>query len=248
MQRKITLLEGGQTGHGILIESDAGYVSQSLPITHGVETVLVENKGVFNDNKFYINCILQKANTQNRNGRIYPADILRKQVEEYQKLIRENAAGGECNHPDDITIDVSNISHRVIKVWWEGDTLFGTLEIMVSDHYAKTGEVTRMIGDTIAELLKKGYKLGISSRGVGSVKTIRGVHYVQHDFELVCFDIVSSPSTPNAYLYSTDTPQNVNESFTNSGIYTGENKIIAQNNTNKGLLEQKITNFLQYRK
>jgi hypothetical protein len=245
MLRKPILLEAGHSGHGILIEGDAGHISQKLSVTNGETTTLLENKGIFSDKKFYINCILQKANTKNRNGRIYPMDILRKQVEEYMQFINDNNAGGECNHPNDITIDVSNISHRVVKVWWEGETLFGTLEILVSDHYAETGQVSTMIGDRIAELLKKGYKLGISSRGVGSVKSMRGIHYVQNDFELVCFDIVSSPSTPNAYLFQDTTPSYVNESTTESGIILQNTPIITEKNTINEGLAHKITNFLR---
>jgi hypothetical protein len=239
-----TLLESGHTGYGLLVEGDAGYISSNLT-PNG--SILSENTVLFKDGKYTINCILQKSNVLNRNGRIYPDKILRREVEKYREYIRNHNAGGECNHPNDITINVDNISHRVVDMWWEGDTLFGTLELMVSDFYTTTGQPT-MVADRIAELLKKNYKLGISSRGVGSVKTLRGVHYVQDDFELVCFDIVSSPSTPNAYLFHGSQPKGMNESYTSIGIYTGSNAIISNSNPISEGVGAKLDIFLNKHK
>jgi len=109
-----------------------------------------------------------------------------------------------------LTISLSNISHRIAKTWWEGDTLYGTLDIIVSDSFIENG-IGWTIGDKIALYLKRKIKLGITSRGIGSVKNVGGKNIVQDDFELICFDLVASPSTPNAYLFL-ETTQIVKES------------------------------------
>jgi hypothetical protein len=134
--------------------------------------------------------ILQKANTLNRNGRVYPYDILRREAANYMKLIEDDLAGGELDHPDSAVVSLSNVSHKVIDMWWQGEDLFGKVQI------AETNA-----GNTLKGLLKTGFRLGISSRGVGSVKTIKGEDVVQDDFELIAFDFVSSPSTPGAYMF-----------------------------------------------
>jgi len=134
--------------------------------------------------------ILQKANTLNRNGRVYPYDILRREATNYMKLIEDDLAGGELDHPDSAVVSLTNTSHKVLDMWWQGEELYG--KIMIA--YTKSGE-------TLKGLLKTGFRLGISSRGVGSVKTIKGEDVVQNDFELIAFDFVSSPSTPGAYMY-----------------------------------------------
>jgi len=134
--------------------------------------------------------ILQKANTLNRNGRKYPYDILKREVEKYQELVRERRALGECDHPDSAVVSLSNVSHLVTKMWWDGETLYGEVEIIDTPS-----------GNILKGLLRSGVMLGISSRGVGSVKSQTGADVVQEDFELIAFDFVSSPSTPGAYMF-----------------------------------------------
>ena len=201
---KIHLLEAYATGFGMLVEHDAGWASIDLK-----SDILREGFEVGPNNTVTVNCILQKSNTLNRNGRVYPRSILEREVKKYQELIDAGSALGECNHPSEITVDLNNVSHRVVKVWWDGDTLYGRLEIIVSPQFAKRGEIGPIVGDKLAHYLQLGVKLGISSRGIGSVKSIHGKNYVQEDFELVCFDLVSSPSTPNAYLYPEEMQQKV---------------------------------------
>jgi len=134
--------------------------------------------------------ILQKADVLNRNGRIYPFDILKREATNYMKCVEEGTAGGELDHPDSAVVSLANVSHRVVDMWWQGKELYGKVLI------AETGP-----GSTLKGLLKSGFKLGISSRGVGSVKTKGGEDIVQEDFELIAFDFVSSPSTPGAFLF-----------------------------------------------
>ncbi len=134
--------------------------------------------------------ILQKGNTLNRNGRKYPIDILKREVDKYNQLVKERRALGELDHPDSAVVSLSNVSHLVTKMWWEGETLYGEVEIIDTPS-----------GNILKGLLRSGVMLGISSRGVGSVKSQSGADVVQEDFELIAFDFVSSPSTPGAYMF-----------------------------------------------
>lgn len=134
--------------------------------------------------------ILQKANTENRNGRVYPLDILKREAKKYEEAVSERRATGELDHPDSAVVSLGNVSHMVTEMWWDGDTLMGKVQILETPS-----------GNILKGLLKSGVMLGISSRGVGSVKNKNGLDVVQEDFELIAFDFVSSPSTPGAYLF-----------------------------------------------
>jgi len=163
-------------------------ISEFLAIDPDVQNI---KEAIEKNQPIIVPCILQKANTLNRNGRLYPFDILKREVNKYQELVTERSAMGELDHPDSAVISLANVSHIIIEMSWKGETLHG--KIQIADTPA---------GDTVKGLLKSGIKLGISSRGVGSVKKNReGQDVVQEDFELIGFDIVSSPSTPGAYLF-----------------------------------------------
>jgi len=148
-------------------------------------------EAIDNNQPIIIDCILQAANTLNRNGRIYPMNILKREVLKYMELVRERSAMGELDHPDSAIISLSNVSHIVTQAEWKGEVLHGKIQV------AETPA-----GNILKGLLKSGFKLGISSRGVGSVKNQNGKDVVQEDFELIAFDVVSSPSTPGAYLFN----------------------------------------------
>lgn len=191
----MNILERNQTGFGILIENDAG-----LFVPERNTKLIKEGNLEFNSEEpILIDCILQKYDVENRNGRIYPEKILRKEVERYIDIINSNSALNEVNHPNDSNVNLNNVGHLIKKVWWEDNILWGTLEIVTSPGYFKYG-ICSLPGDGIAELLRRKVKLGISSRGVGSIKSVGGKNIVQDDFELICFDLVASPSTPGAYL------------------------------------------------
>jgi hypothetical protein len=163
-------------------------ISEFLAIDPDVQNI---KEAIEKNQPIIVPCILQKANTLNRNGRLYPFDILKREVDKYQELVKERSAMGELDHPDSAVISLANVSHIITEMSWKGETLYG--KIQIADTPA---------GDTVKGLLKSGIKLGISSRGVGSVKKNReGQDVVQEDFELIGFDIVSSPSTPGAYLF-----------------------------------------------
>lgn len=220
---KIELLKENEVGYGLLVEQDAGFVNYEI----NKEIIKEDYSLNFNDGRLFINCILQKADTENRNGRIYPKAILEREIQKYQQSINDNNALGEANHPNTITVDITNVPHRVVKTWWDGNTVYGKLEILISKGYIEMG-ICSTSGDKIAELLRQKVKLGISSRGVGSLKTIKGKNYVQDDFELVCFDLVCSPSTPGAYLFfEKENTINENHSIKNNNkIITKINKFL----------------------
>jgi hypothetical protein len=238
MHKGLKILQEGETGYGILIDRD-GEFRRDL----NVDLLSESNQFKIEGDKLLINCILQKANTQNRNGRVYPLDILKREIDKYQSLVKVGSAVGECNHPNEINIDLDNISHRIVKMWWEGDTVYGTIEIFISPSYIKDG-IGWLVGDKIAEYLRREVRLGISSRGVGSVRTVNGKNYVQDDFELVCFDLVASPSTPDAYLFfGSDKDQSLFEG--NNNIIMPNNQIITERNITQNIQNNdKILNFL----
>lgn len=150
---------------------------------------------------FVVSAVFQKFDIKNANGRIYPETILKREVEKYQEMIQEKRALGELNHPAESTIDLGRISHNIVELHWEGRTLVGQLELNLSPGYIKEGIISTM-GDMAANLLLNGYKIGVSSRGVGSVEQKLGQYVVGEDFELLCWDLVSQPSTPNAWIGS----------------------------------------------
>ncbi|MFW6219644.1 MAG: hypothetical protein ACOC33_02245 [bacterium] len=211
------ILEKNEIGKGILIENDGYVVNDSYK-----PFINEEYNFPTNGQPVLIDCILQKWGVENRNGRIYPEEILKREVTRYEDLIKRNSAISEADHPSSSVISLHNISHSIKKMWWKDNILYGTLEIITSPAYLKNGVVS-MVGDKIVEYLKRGIQLGISSRGVGSLKEVNGKNIVQDDFELICFDLVASPSTPGAYLFPNGIQQN--ESLERKKENILENKI-----------------------
>lgn len=187
------------TGKGILVEMDAGYISPNE--THNKNLLEQANKNMLDYSKpFEFYAVLQKYNTPNRNGRVYPEKILKREAENYKKMIAKGTALSELNHPESSLIDLDRVSHIINDVWWDGHILMGKLKLLTSPGFHERGIVSTK-GDQAANLLRQGVTLGISSRGVGSLKKVGEQNEVQDDFELICFDLVSSPSTPGAYLF-----------------------------------------------
>jgi len=141
--------------------------------------------------------VIQRADAKNYNGRVYPREILIREVKKYGDKIRERRALGELDHPDSSVVNLSNTSHNILNVEWKGNDLVGEIEILGTP-----------AGNILKELLKAGITLGISSRGLGSVKQTQlgegddeqMADEVQEDFELIAFDFVSDPSTQGAYM------------------------------------------------
>jgi hypothetical protein len=185
-----------ETGTGILIEYDAGFVSPDEN-----KTVITEMKGVDFSEDIILYAVLQKYDTPNKNGRIYPEKLLKREMDKYKTVIEKGSALNELNHPSSSLIDLDRVSHTITETWWDGKILMGKIKLLLSPGWKKSGIVSTK-GDQAAMLLMNGVTLGISSRGVGSLKSERGQNIVQEDFELVCFDLVSSPSTPGAYVFN----------------------------------------------
>tara|TARA_R110000824_G_scaffold131173_6_gene293126 strand:+ start:4904 stop:5602 length:699 start_codon:yes stop_codon:yes gene_type:complete len=191
------ILEAREIGFGILVETD-GHIS---PKDNKEIIKEIENNNI--PNELYMNAILQKYGVPNRNGRVYPEAILKRENERYQEVIRKGGAISELNHPESSLIDLDRASHIITETWWDGNRLIGKLKLLTSPAYLKDGIIS-CVGDMAANLLRQGVTLGISSRGVGSLKKVGEYNEVQDDFELVCFDLVSSPSTPGSYLFNED--------------------------------------------
>jgi hypothetical protein len=150
---------------------------------------LIKESRALNGGKIMLKGIIQRSDTLNQNGRIYPRAILEREIINYQKFIRENRALGECDHPDTSVVELKNASHIVREARMEGDTVYGSVELLDTPS-----------GKILQSLIESGVTLGISSRGVGSTRQQDGHTVVQEDFQLICFDIVSEPSTPGAFM------------------------------------------------
>jgi hypothetical protein len=165
---------------------------------------------------FIVQGVLQRAGAKNQNGRVYPKRILERECVKYKKeYIDQNRALGELDHPESSVVNLNNVSHNVLKIWWEGDDLKGTVQVLDTPS-----------GNILKSLFKAGIVLGISSRGLGSVKELRNesVVEVQEDFELICWDFVSNPSTHGAFMRPGKMNESVNRVTTNK--YNKVNEII----------------------
>ena len=162
-----------------------------------------------NGGRLIVKGVLQRAEAKNQNGRVYPKETLMREAKKYSEVqIKERRALGELDHPDSSVVNLNNVSHNVLEMHWKDDDLVGTVEVLSTP-----------AGNILKELFKSGIKLGISSRGLGSVKEMNegedgDTVEVQPDFELIAFDFVSNPSTHGAFLSPT------NEGKLNEGVGT----------------------------
>tara|TARA_Y100000592_G_scaffold55880_1_gene87849 strand:- start:2589 stop:3194 length:606 start_codon:yes stop_codon:yes gene_type:complete len=175
-----------------------------------------------NDGRLIVRGVLQRAEAKNQNGRVYPRETLMREAKKYSDVnIKERRALGELDHPDSSVVNLNNASHNVLEMHWDGDDLKGTVEVLGTP-----------AGNILKELFKSGIKLGISSRGLGSVKEIKEeegddgeIKQVQPDFELIAFDFVSNPSTHGAFMAPTNEGK-LNESVgTRDGICCHDCKV-----------------------
>ena len=175
-------------------------MSKSLLIEYALFTpksVLTEGKG---DRNLMVEGVIQRADAKNQNGRVYPKSILEREVERYiDGPVSENRALGELDHPESMVINLKNVSHNIKKLWWNGDDLMGKVEVLPTPS-----------GNILKELFLNKITVGISSRGMGSVQPLgEGTVEVQDDFELLCWDFVSTPSTQGAFM----TPTGLSEGY-----------------------------------
>ena len=175
----------------------------------GCRDLLTEGeKKMINDGFLVFPAKLQEAEATNGNGRSYPKSVLLREIENYQKLVKENRALGECDHPDDSVINLKNASHMVNRIWWDGNSVLGTVKVL------KTPS-----GDILRGLYESGVLFGFSSRAMGSLQEGTApdgsqVQVVQDDLQLICFDAVSEPSAPGAWLMREGVENNLQQVFT----------------------------------
>lgn len=155
------------------------------------QDLLTEDEKKFvSDGGMILSGKLQEAEKENGNRRVYTTEVLRREMKNYEKLVRERRALGELDHPEDSVINLKNASHLVIDIWWDGNSVMGKVKVLDTPS-----------GKCLRSLVDSGVSLGISSRGLGSVSEgANGTVTVQEDFQLICFDFVSEPSTPGAYM------------------------------------------------
>jgi hypothetical protein len=208
-------------GNGILVEWDAGTVSP-------------------NPLEFY--ATLQKYGVPNRNGRVYPERILKREVEKYKKAINKGLSISELNHPESSLIDLERVSHLITDVWWEGNVLMGKIKLLTTPGFHERGIVSSP-GDVAANLMRQGVTMGVSSRGIGSLAKKGEQNEVQDDFELICFDLVSSPSTPGAYLFLNKEDKNKYEENLEEEKKSPEN--ITKNDKSVDLM-RRLSDYLGY--
>ena len=163
-------------------------IVEYIPFRADVSSI---NEAISENRELLISGVLQRANAKNQNGRVYPRQILDREVKKYMtEFVQQNRALGELDHPDSSVVNLSNVSHQVMEMHWKGDDVCGTVKILPTPS-----------GNILKELLRAGVSVGISSRGLGSVKeSVDGSNEVQDDFELIAFDMVSNPSTIGAFM------------------------------------------------
>ena len=133
--------------------------------------------------------ILATAEVKNGNGRYYPKELWEREIDKYMESVKQNRALGELDHPESSVINLKNVSHNITEMWWDGDEVYGKIEILPTPS-----------GNILKALIENNITVGVSSRGMGSLEDRNGVLEVQDDFELLCWDFVSTPSNPGSYM------------------------------------------------
>lgn len=222
LDEDIKYLKAGQTGFGLMIEHDAGYIDPSDERNqHFINEVNKAQDGkIAMVEPLVVTVVLQKWGVKNRNGRIYPENILRKQADVYNEIIKNKSALGELDHPESSIIAGDRVSHNITRIWWEGKTLMGEMQINTTIGFIKMG-ICSTLGDHVANMLRHGWRIGVSSRGVGTLEEdYDGNAIVQDDFELIGWDVVTAPSTPGSWIFSNSKDA---QPFTESRIIENKN-------------------------
>jgi hypothetical protein len=196
----------------LLVDHIPFHVAKLQPITESKDSKL-------GDGLMRVKGKLQEADVKNGNGRVYPLKTLKEQIDKYMKgPMASRTSTGELDHPESSIINLSNVSHLITKIWWEGNDVMGELTLLNTP----SGKIAQ-------EIIKANIPLGISSRGMGSVRQIGETVEVQDDFELLAWDLVSIPSTPNAYMYSVNEGLlKENKEYQNTYKYNKVNSLISE--------------------
>ena len=163
-----------------------------------VETQIFKPKGLMltegklsNRGNPMVEGILATAEVKNGNGRYYPRELWEREIDKYMESVSQNRALGELDHPESSIINLKNVSHNITEMWWDGDEVYGKIEILPTPS-----------GNILKALIENNITVGVSSRGMGSLEDRGGVLEVQSDFELLCWDFVSTPSNPGSYMHN----------------------------------------------
>ena len=196
-------IKKGQTGTGLLIENDGHILNNNDTIKQIREDINNPSLKLFCPEKFIVSAVFQKYGIKNANGRVYPEDVLKREVEKYMKeKVATRTAIGALDHPSSSSLSGHDVAHLITDLRWEGHTLVGEMEIHTSPGFRHYG-VCSTSGDLVANLLISDVQIGVSSRGVGSVKQMPGgLVVVDQDFEIIGWDTVCEPSTPGAWIKS----------------------------------------------
>lgn len=204
LPEEITILKPGKFGFGVMIEQDAGYIDPLHENNKKFvnEITKAQAGGIAMVEPLLVTVVLQKWGVKNKNGRIYPEAILKAQAIAYNELIKNRSALGELDHPESSIISGKEVSHNITRIWWEGKTLMGEMQLNTSLGFIKMG-ICSTNGDLVANMLRLGWRVGVSSRGVGTLEEdYEGNAIVQDDFELVGWDVVTGPSTPGSWIFA----------------------------------------------
>lgn len=198
-REQLVEIKKGQTGYGLLIEHDGHIVGKPDVINQIKEDIDNHDKFVIPDD-FIVSAVFQKYGIKNANGRIYPENILKREVENYiNNQVKMNTSIGALDHPNQSSLSGHDVAQRILDLRWEGHTLVGEMKLHLSPGYKRYG-ICSTSGDLAANMILDGIRIGVSSRGVGSVEQRFGETYVSSDFSLCAFDIVCEPSTSNAWI------------------------------------------------
>jgi len=191
-------IKAGQTGFGLLIENDGHIIGHKDTILQIKEDIAHHDKFVIPDD-FIVSAVFQKYGVKNANGRIYPEAILKREVQKYlENQIAMHTSVSALDHPSSSSLSGHDVAHRILDLRWEGHTLVGEMKLHLSPGYKRYGVISTS-GDKVANLILDDIRVGVSSRAVGSVEDKFGTLMVGDDLELICFDNVLEPSTPNAW-------------------------------------------------
>lgn len=194
-------IKKGKTGTGLLIENDGFIKGDSDIIKQINEDIENHHKFICPDN-FVVSAVFQKFDVKNANGRVYPEAILKREVEKYiEECVKRGCAIGALDHPAASTLSGHDVTHNILNLEWNGNTLIGEMKLHLSYGF-KTMGICSTSGDLVATMLMDDILIGVSSRALGSVNEKMGVLYVEDDLELIGWDVVMTPSTPGAYIKS----------------------------------------------
>jgi hypothetical protein len=198
-KEQLVEIKRGQTGYGLLIEHDGHIIGKPDVINQIKEDIAAHHQFVIPDD-FVVSAVFQKYGIKNANGRIYPEEILKREVQKYlETRVAMHNAVGALDHPASSSLSGHDVSHNILDLRWEGHTLVGEMKLHLSPGYKRYG-ICSTSGDLAANMILDGILIGVSSRGVGSVEQKFGISMVGDDFELVGWDIVLEPSTPSAWI------------------------------------------------